>query len=193
MKTPVQTLKKATQGFTLIELVVVIAILGVLATVLITLIDPIDKTNLANDTASISVIKQLGAANEQYASGQNSGGYSAGMGTTTCTTGAATANSIAATNLFGGAVFDLCGVGENKVGAVVLPTGYVGYYFASANASGLYAACSDTGATKCLGGIFGVGPLKAKKYTAQPYFVVANGKQCTTATVPSSANIGAYC
>ncbi len=179
------------KGFTLIELVVVIAILGVLATVLITLIDPVDKINLANDTGAISQIRQLGSANDAYAS-QHSNSYTSGMATACTAAGAGlgiVSTNPASPGNFAGAVLDLCAAGEIKTATLTAPSGYAYLYWASASA-GAFLSCNDT-AVNCANAQFGV-LLKSKKYTGQyatPYYVYSNGKGCIIGTAPTAANI----
>jgi prepilin-type N-terminal cleavage/methylation domain-containing protein len=176
-----QITKKLQKGFTLIELLVVIAILGVLAVVLLVVINPLDKINLANDTGLIATFTQLGRANDAYAA-QHSNAYTSGQGTATCTGAGATVS--VATNSFPGAVQDLCSAGESKFATIAAPSAaYTLYYFVTPT------GCADS-ANSCTGALFGVGPLQAKKYAANPYFIYTNGKSCFVAAAPTQATIG---
>src|SRR5260221_6288756 len=54
------------QGFTLIELVIVIGVLGVLAASLLVAIDPLEQLARARDAGKKSSVKQLGEAMQAY-------------------------------------------------------------------------------------------------------------------------------
>ncbi|MGE5041357.1 MAG: type II secretion system protein [Candidatus Levyibacteriota bacterium] len=152
------------KGFTLIELVVVIAILGVLAAVLVTVIDPLDKIRAANDSGVISVMIQLGKAEDSFAA--NNGNRYTGANTALAT-----------------AVTDLNSNGEIKFSSLTAPTGYTYYYFTNPN------TCT-TAAKDCTGYAL-ITTLQSKKYNpggVQGYYVYKDGQGCakTSATAPTT-------
>lgn len=59
-------MKKLAQGFTLVELLIVIALLGVIATIVIAAINPIEQANRARDAGYKADASQLLSAIERY-------------------------------------------------------------------------------------------------------------------------------
>ena len=59
-------LKKLTQGFTMIELLIVIAVLGILAVAVLAAINPIEQINRGKDTGSRSDAEQLSSAMDRF-------------------------------------------------------------------------------------------------------------------------------
>lgn len=152
------------KGFTLIELIVVIAILGVLAAVLIAVIDPLDKINQANDSGVISTVAQIGKAQDSYAANNNN--FYAPPATQ---------------NDFDALVTVLNTSGEIKYTTVTEPsTQYVYTYYSSAN-------CVTATPNNCTTYVIGTN-VRSKKYPAGTYYIYANGKGCTTTTVPSATS-----
>src|SRR5260221_6470647 len=67
----------ANEGFTLIELIIVIGVLGVLAAALLVAIDPLEQLARGRDAGRLSSVTQLGRAMQSYIAAQNTGIYPA--------------------------------------------------------------------------------------------------------------------
>ncbi len=66
------TARRFQQGFTLVELLIIIAFIAVLAGVLLVAINPVQQLAKARDTGRISAISQIGRSLEAYAANNNS-------------------------------------------------------------------------------------------------------------------------
>lgn len=63
--------QKSAQGFTLVELLIVIALLGVIATIVIAAINPIEQANRATDAGNKADASNLVSALQRYYTGHN--------------------------------------------------------------------------------------------------------------------------
>lgn len=162
-------LKYSPVGFTLIELLVVIAIIGVLAAVLIAVLDPLDKIASSNDTGVLSVMKQVGNANDAYAVNHSNAFASSG-------------NGASAAVRFDNALASLNTAGEVKFSSLSEPS--VSYIYGYNTASGSPPVADNTCTTACTGYALFV-QLKSKKYTSGntgsnvSFYLFKDGKACT--------------
>jgi len=162
---------KLSQGFTLIEILVVIILLAIISTAVIAVINPSDKIALANDSAVQSTIAQLGSANQAYAVSHNGGYIGPGIDHGT----------VDATQQMVGT---LRTEGEVDIKSAQAPSGYAIYYAAAP------VGCT-TAAGDCTSFTLWT-ELKAQKYkntagSGRPIFLFRRGEKCVAAQSDPSA------